>query len=334
MKVYKSAEYSRFHCIASACPDSCCHGWAVDIDPETAKFYQSLPGDLGDKLRSFLKEEPWGTVLSLEENRRCPMWREDGLCRIHAELGEAALSQVCTDFPRLRHDYGSFQELGLELSCPEAARLILKNSHFALTEETLPGGDVPDYDQRDMDILLRTRSALMGFIDRRTLPIRETLAVTLLYGYSVQEELDGGEGAILDISDCLAAARGCAGAGDSHALLAFFQGLEILSPDWAARLEGGICRAISEDIRSILRYFLGRYYLQAVSDLDIVCRVKLAVISCLVIALLGGDLLQTAQTYSKEIENDPENVEAILDGAYTAPALTDANLLGLLLNNF
>ena len=28
-------------------------------------------------------------------------------------------------FPRLTHDYGDFAELGLELSCPEAAKLIL-----------------------------------------------------------------------------------------------------------------------------------------------------------------------------------------------------------------
>lgn len=32
---------------------------------------------------------------------------------------------------------------------------------------------------------------------------------------------------------------------------------------------------------------------------------------------------------SKEIENDAENIDALLDGAYTAPGLTDANLLAL-----
>ena len=46
---------------------------------------------------------------------------------------------------------------------------------------------------------------------------------------------------------------------------------------------------------------------------------------------LGGNVLETAQLYSKEIENDLQNVEAILDGAYESPALTDRNLLGLLL---
>jgi hypothetical protein len=59
--------------------------------------------------------------------------------------------------------------------------------------------------------------------------------------------------------------------------------------------------------------------------------VKLAVVSCLLIAGLGGDFVQTAQLYSKEIENNADNVDAILDGAYASPALTDAKLLGLLL---
>ena len=52
--------------------------------------------------------------------------------------------------------------------------------------------------------------------------------------------------------------------------------------------------------------------------------------ACLLIRVLGGDLTETAQLFSKEIENDPDNIEALLDGAYTAPALTDLNLLSLL----
>ena len=55
------------------------------------------------------------------------------------------------------------------------------------------------------------------------------------------------------------------------------------------------------------------------------------IIACLLINALGGDLIATAQLFSKEIENDPDNVERLLDGAYTNPALTDAHLLGLLL---
>ena len=46
---------------------------------------------------------------------------------------------------------------------------------------------------------------------------------------------------------------------------------------------------------------------------------------------ITGDLVQTAQLYAKEIENNCDNVDAILEGAYSSPALTDEKLLGLLL---
>lgn len=74
-----------------------------------------------------------------------------------------------------------------------------------------------------------------------------------------------------------------------------------------------------------------RYWLQAVSDYDLVSRVKMIVAGCILVRTLGGDVIQTAQQYSKEIDNSAENVDAVLDGTYEAPALTDANLLALLL---
>ena len=83
--------------------------------------------------------------------------------------------------------------------------------------------------------------------------------------------------------------------------------------------------------KALLRYFICRYWLQAVSDYDIVCRAKFAVTACLLIGFLGGDLTETAQLFSKEIENDPDNIDTLLDSAYTSPALTDSNLLALLL---
>ena len=82
----------------------------------------------------------------------------------------------------------------------------------------------------------------------------------------------------------------------------------------------------------LLSYFAERYWLQAVSDYDLIGRAKFAVAACLMIYRLGGDFVATAQLFSKEIENDPENLGTVLDGAYTSPALTDTLLLSLLDN--
>ena len=76
---------------------------------------------------------------------------------------------------------------------------------------------------------------------------------------------------------------------------------------------------------------MGRYWLQAVSDYDLYSRVKFMVISCLLLRQLGGDFVETAQLFSKEIENSADNVDALLDAAYEHPAFTDVRLLGMLL---
>jgi len=331
MELIKPIYYDRFRCLAGVCPDSCCKGWAVQVDEETAAMYRTLPGDLGDTLRAKLTEADGDTILSLNADGRCPMWRDDGLCRIHAELGAQALCRTCREFPRLRHDYGDFMELGLELSCPEAARLLLERQDCAVTVTQLPGGDAPEYDTEAMTVLRRSRHEALSFLSDTALDVGEALAVLLLYGCAVQSELDGGEKAYLDPQADLARAGQLAAPGDLGAILDFFAGLEILDPAWLARLRDPMGSQWQKEHRAMARYFVERYWLQAVSDYDLVGRVKLSVISCLVVKALGGNIYETAQRYSKEIENDPDNLVAILDSSYTSPALADLPLLGLLL---
>ena len=330
MQIIKPDYYDTFHCLASACPDSCCKEWAVQVDQDSAERYRALPGDLGDRLRAVMAEEDGDIILTLTPDNRCPMWREDGLCRIQAQMGEEYLCHTCKQFPRLRHDYGDFVELGLELSCPEAARLILKGGSTNIVE-TRPGGDPPEYDEDAMAVLRQSREAFLSLLDAKMLSVGETLAVLLLYGYAVQDEIDGGEPAVLRPDAMLEGAKSVAAHRDISSIFAFYRSLEILTPQWLQRLETFSATPLSEQLRPLVKYFVSRYWLQAVSDYDLISRVKLVIVSCLVINSLGGDLAQTAQLYSKEIENDADNIDAILDGAYTSPALADICLLDLLL---
>lgn len=331
MDVFYPKYYKNFVCIAGDCPDSCCKEWSVDVDDAAADFYRQLPGPLGDRLREVLADSEDGTVMVIEDGR-CPMWQPDGLCRIQAELGHDALCKTCREFPRLTHDYGDFMELGLELSCPEAARIILNNSDWEMICQTAPGREPAGYDGEVMTILRRSRGEFLEFLATTGLPFPEILAVLLLYTHEVQEELDGGEIAVLDTERCLADARRFAEKSDIRQLQAFFLELEILTPLWKSRLETtAVTPCWDGRYKALLAYFIQRYWLQAVSDYDVLCRAKFAITACLLIGYLGRDLIKTAQLFSKEIENDADNVEAILDGAYTAPALTDISLLGLIL---
>ena len=330
MLISKPNYFDAFRCVGGSCPDSCCKEWGVQVDDVSAAYYRSLPGDLGNRLRSVLVEEGGETVMTIE-NGRCPMWREDGLCRIQAELGEEALCKVCTEFPRLTHDYGDFIERTLELSCPEAARLIFSAQPGPMVTEEVPGGGEAEYDAEAMAVLKATRTIMLDILADTVRPVPEALAAALLYGYQAQAQLDGEEEMPFDADAALDSVREFAKPADANALPEFFLELEILTPVWRKRLLSPAPGAWQEGYRNLARYFVERYWLQAVSDYDLYSRVKFAIVSCLLVRQLGGDLQETAQLYSKEIENDADNVDAILDAAYTHPAFTDDRLLGLLM---
>ena len=320
-----------FACIAAACPDSCCKEWAVLVDEASARRYQAMAGALGEALRQHLYREEGNWYFSIE-NGRCPMWREDGLCRIQAEQGHGALCKTCREFPRLTHDYGDFMEMGLELSCPEVARMLFSGADTDWVEKQVPGGEAPEYDASDMAILLQTRREMLEILSDETHPLPQTLALALLYAYRAQNLLDGGEAEAFVPEAELAFGRSVAKAGDWGAVVDFYKKLKILTPAWRARLEHPeLSPQWDPRLRILARYGIQRYWLQAISDFDIVGRAKMAVLSCLLVHALGGELVETAQLYAKEIENNHDNLEAIWDGAYTCPAFTDDKILGLLL---
>ncbi len=331
MRLIQPEYYARFRCLAAACPDSCCQGWDVEVDAASAARYRDLSGPLGDALRRAMYPES-GSVWLRPVQGRCPMWRADGLCELQCRHGEAALCEVCRTYPRLRHDYGSFVELDLSMSCPEAARLILTAPPQPPTVQEVPGGEAGDYDMQDMALLLRTRETARALLTRPDTTPGEALALLLLYGTQVNAVLDGVELPEFDPAAALARARRAAEPGDFSQILSVFLGLELLNPQWRQRLmhpAGG--NAWPEPLRRLALYEVNRLWLQAVSDGDLIDRVKLVCTECLLVRALGGDPIRTSQLYAKEIDNDSDNTDALLDAMYAHPAFTGSRLLGLLL---
>ena len=331
MLLRRPAYYDHFRCIAAACPDSCCAEWDVLVDGETAARYEALEGPLGDAIRENLKQDEDGQHYFAIQNRRCPMWRDDGLCRIQAELDHDALCETCRRFPRLCHDYGDFVEEGLALSCPVAAGLILQEGHNWVETE-VPGGEEGDYETQDMACLLGTRDVMLTILSNPAYSLPQALTLGLLYGYHAQNLFDGGENSPFLPAAELEFAADFGKKADISLLVDFYRGLEILTEDWSVRLDhpqGG--ESWPEELRNMAIYGVQRYWLQAISDFDLVGRVKMIIAACILVRHLGGNVVETAQKYAKEVENSQENVDAILDGAYTSPALTDEKLLGWLL---
>ncbi len=117
MKLVAPQYMADFKCIAENCRRSCCRGWEIDIDPASLERFKKLG-------ISEISEE--GTPhFILKEGDVCPHLRDDGLCSLIIRYGEDVLCDICRDHPRFRNFWTGFAEVGLGLSCEEAARIIL-----------------------------------------------------------------------------------------------------------------------------------------------------------------------------------------------------------------
>ena len=121
MKFVKPNFYDRFRCTASACSDTCCAGWEIDIDPDTKAYYETLEGEFGERLREQIEELPEGMAcFRLTEDERCPFLTDDNLCEVIFELGDDGLCEICREHPRFYEQFADRMEMGVGLCCEEA----------------------------------------------------------------------------------------------------------------------------------------------------------------------------------------------------------------------
>jgi lysine-N-methylase len=130
LKRLQPRSYHAFRCIGAACKDTCCVGWIVNVDKPTYETYQSCDdAQLGPRLRELVTINSDG---SSDDNYArikldgpgCPFLSE-GLCGIQKELGEESLPIMCSAYPRVMNVVDDVLQRSLDLSCPEAARIVL-----------------------------------------------------------------------------------------------------------------------------------------------------------------------------------------------------------------
>ncbi|MDO4620699.1 MAG: flagellin lysine-N-methylase, partial [Lachnospiraceae bacterium] len=157
----------QFQCIADRCPDTCCRGWEVDIDPYTEEYYEEIPGEFGELLRDEMKVTDDGALFLPDQNGRCPFLNQCNLCEIILHLGEDAISQVCTEYPRYYHQIGDYEQVDMSLSCMELGRLFFSEEgpvRYALYEDDEPGDEIDDETYNRLMQLLDERSSLLETI--------------------------------------------------------------------------------------------------------------------------------------------------------------------------
>lgn len=202
MKVRYPAYYEKFSCVAGACEDTCCAGWEIDIDEKSYEYYNNLPGEFGEKVRSHMKQyeqreedvyESHGFIL--KEKKRCPFLRKDGLCEMILTLGEEAICDVCTYTPRNFLEYGGVREISISPSCAEAGRLIFGSDEKVIFVDGEEEGEL-EIEEGEEEFLFgenirRVRDDAIEILQDRHYSISDRMGGFLCFAREVQNLLNG-----------------------------------------------------------------------------------------------------------------------------------------------
>ena len=170
MKLIAPERYRDFQCIAGECRHSCCIGWEIDIDPDSLRRFQSVPGALGERLRQNIDVTENGACFRLQgKEERCPFLNQHGLCDLILELGEDSLCQICTDHPRFRNFFSDRTEIGLGLCCEAAARLLLGDEEPMRLTVLEDDGEEKTSDPFEEQVLA-VRTQLFALMQDRSVP--------------------------------------------------------------------------------------------------------------------------------------------------------------------
>ena len=318
--VYAPNYYRDFKCIAADCRHSCCVGWEIDVDVQSLRRYETVAGELGERLVTCIDREADPPCFILTPDERCPFLHENGLCDLITELGEESLCHICADHPRFRNIFPDRVELGLGLCCEAAADLIL--SQTEITEiKTLPHAEACldrfAHDEAEaMDAAtaeaLDLRDAAVSIAqDRRySLGERAKMLCAAVGRRRCYPDFTYGEWAeiLLDTEELDPDRR------------SLFKALSTLgdSPDDELTKEHGI------PYEKLLCYFLYRYMAtvgRSLEEWDCCTRIGFAVLSTILVHAMARATGQTdlpglcelARVYSSEMEYSEENLDYLWD---------------------
>jgi len=371
MTTRKPDYFDSFHCIGGACTDTCCAGWEIEVDEESCSRYLQMKGKTGKRLRKELTVTPEESYFALKDGK-CPFLNKDGLCDLILAEGEDILCDICREHPRFYNWYGSQTEVGLGLCCEEAERLMFAESRPAAFVMEVQGDDEADEEEEQfISLMMQAREAAFAIVQNRTVSLNKRLLVLHVFGMELQALLD--EEKLEKVpalcrryvqlpedvlnnpeqgQDIISAAE------TARELLAEYALLEALDESWPQLLEEAAKEADTLLLQSsafieqypqcaweyehLMVYFLNRYFMESVFDMDVLSKVRFGLAGLTVIRLLeiknrsrtgvrtDKDRNDIIRRYSKEIEYCPENVAALVDASWTLSALQEEKLNAVL----
>ena len=277
--------YKNFLCKADKCKHSCCKGWEIDIDEETAGKYLAMTGELGAEIRQNIGKNEDSYFFKLTEDERCPFLQKNGLCKIILNIGEENICEICTMHPRFFTMLDDVELCGVGLSCEKTCELLLgdeKDLVFYIedTEEELSfsevlaviGLNLPN-EMQEFSLAVNAENINKVLeIMAKTEPIDENWSKEL----SIMQDMDN---------------------------------VELKAKEYLENSDKNI-------LNKIYQYILYRQ-LERLMDIDIEALINYAQYSILFIILhtmISKELGESVRRWSEQIEYDTDNVDLILAG--------------------
>ncbi|MDZ5253812.1 flagellin lysine-N-methylase [Clostridium sp. LIBA-8841] len=398
MKVRVPIYFNDFKCIASECEDTCCAGWGIVIDDETHDYYENVEGEFGEILRSKIVKDDDGDNVFLLNNGNCSFLNKDKMCDIYINLGEEHLCHTCKQFPRYTEEFLDLREIGISLSCPEAARIILRkpeNNTFQLSEEEIceDNREENDFnegenyfdegiDEEVLSDFLGCRDVVFNIMEHADLDLGTKAALTLKFVKEVQNKIDLGN--MDEIEDVIEEykeekflnklikdldnykRKESAKYTNLYEYFNVYKSIKHINSNDPLGLDNGLKylegreefyvekhREFNEyykenlyKFKNILVYFIFRYFMKAIFDYDMSAKIKLAIISTLMIKELSvirfidkgefteEDMVEVSRIYSKDIEHSDENIEDLQEIFETKDIFEVDEIITILMNDF
>ncbi len=397
MKIRTPYYYKDFKCIAGDCTDTCCAGWDVDVDEKSYRYYKSVKGEFGNRLKSVMvPEKEGGCTFTLTEDKRCPFLNDKNLCDLYIALGEEHLCETCDEFPRFINEYGNVREIGIAPSCITAGKLMFADRQKMHFDEFEDGKPIDMYNDIDAFLymqLCNARKLAFDIIDYEEFSVDEVCIILLEFARQIQKHMDNERDDLIasvvkrfkDKEYCCNVVSSCreklkkdndrqreagrAGVGSRYidAVSKFFdsfKGMEVINKDWLIYVDKE--RAFERNIkklnksdkignevfnytlademyrnalkgfkkyykdkeyqfRQLLDYYVYRYFLDSVYDINLVLKIKNAVVGYLIVRQLDmvcwhengnteyDEHVDIAHLYSRQFEHSYTNFEVYSD---------------------
>lgn len=354
MKIMVPDYYKDFKCIAGDCEDTCCAGWQVDVDDASYAYYKTIIGAFGDRLHSVMVDGTNGREgqFRIREDGRCPFLNDNNLCDLYAELGEDALCVTCDQYPRYTCEFGNYKETGIALSCKTAAELILKDNRtpgFTQSEDEECFSRLNNIDGMLFLNLKKARQKAFSIVWDRKHTIWERLGQLLDYAEGLQKVIKNP----VKLESYIKSYQAKETFEDVklspekeikyyHAIWKYYMKQVIIKMEWPMLVKtiqenlylGDYEKETAEfakyyesreyEYENLITYFIFRYFLKAVFDNDVLTKVKMGIVSVLLIRqcdigtwvskdreLTFKEQVDICHLYSREVEHSEENFAAL-----------------------